>query len=98
MEQHELTLSLVSDESFRDYLIFLSDTGARPQEARIVEGSHCQLDLNRIVLPPSNAKGKEDYHLNDRPLKGCESAVRFDGSFLLFNPFAGELQGTDCPR
>lgn len=62
-EQHELTLSLVSDESFRDYLTFLSETGARPQEAKIVEASHCQLDLNRIVLPPSNAKGKEDYRV-----------------------------------
>ena len=62
-EQHAQVLAEVKDQAFRDYLVFLYETGARPQEARIIEAQHCQLDAERIVLPPSEAKGKQDYRV-----------------------------------
>ncbi|MEZ6064055.1 MAG: tyrosine-type recombinase/integrase [Planctomycetaceae bacterium] len=58
VDQFELILKQVADQQFRDYLQFLSETGARPQEAKLVEARHCELDAARIVLPASDAKGK----------------------------------------
>jgi integrase len=75
-EQHTLVMSLITDQNFRDYLTLLYDSGARPQEARVIEAHHCQLDADRIVLPPSDAKGEEDYRMICLTPPSCELVRR----------------------
>ncbi|MEZ6051226.1 MAG: hypothetical protein R3C02_07540 [Planctomycetaceae bacterium] len=57
-QQFEIILSQISDECFREYLSFMYETGARPQEMSIIEARYCDLSANRIVIPASQAKGK----------------------------------------
>lgn len=81
-EQHELVMSFSRDQEFKDCLLFLYETGARPQEARVIEAGHCHIDVQRIVLPPSDAKGEEDFRVIRLPKtkirKLLHLRVRFD--------------------
>lgn len=45
-------------DPFRDLLEFAWHSGCRPQEARLIEARHVQLDTECIVLPKEEAKGK----------------------------------------
>ena len=45
-------------DPFRDWLEFLWETGARPQEARHIERRHLNAPLRRFDIPPEEAKGK----------------------------------------
>ncbi len=56
-EQWDQILAHVPDPEFRDLLDFLWATGCRPQEARVLEAIHVDLDQQICVLPPSLAKG-----------------------------------------
>ena len=48
-----------SDECFRDFLTFVREAGARPQEARLAEAKHVDLENGRIHWPAGQApKGK----------------------------------------
>lgn len=57
--QFNLIFKYASDIHFRDYLTFLFETGSRPQEIKLIEAKHCDLETQRIVLPASRAKGKK---------------------------------------
>ncbi|MEZ6043090.1 MAG: tyrosine-type recombinase/integrase [Planctomycetaceae bacterium] len=57
--QFELVRNCVREGGFRDYITFLFETGARPQEIRVIEAKHCDVKAGRIVLPASQAKGKQ---------------------------------------
>lgn len=60
------------DGPFADYLWFLHETGARPQEARIVAAKHFDKAGRRLVLERNNSKGKRVrrvIRLNDRALE-----------------------------
>lgn len=46
------------DDPFRDFFIFVWNTGARPQEARAIEPRHVDLENERIVFPKEESKGK----------------------------------------
>lgn len=48
----------LSDRGFRDLLIVLWDTGARPQELRCLRSDHLDLPHHRCVLPLPESKGK----------------------------------------
>ncbi len=52
-------ITQVKDEKFRSLLQFFYLTGCRPQEATKLQKKHVQLELNRIVFPPSLSKGQE---------------------------------------
>ena len=52
-------LAQVKDHYFRDLLEFQWETGARPQETRIIEARHANFDRGRIEIPPAEAKGKK---------------------------------------
>jgi integrase/recombinase XerC len=56
-EQWAAFLEAVPESPFRDFVQFLRWTGARPQEARIVEARH--LDGKGIVLDRIESKGKK---------------------------------------
>lgn len=46
------------NDPFHDLLEFVWETGARPQEARIVAARHYRNEKTRLELPPEEAKGK----------------------------------------
>jgi len=68
-------IGAVSEEAFRDLLEVAWETGARPQELRQFEARHVELYrqwdeqekreklLGRIVMPPSQAKGKKYFRV-----------------------------------
>ncbi|MCA9049837.1 MAG: tyrosine-type recombinase/integrase [Planctomycetaceae bacterium] len=58
-EQYAAILKRISDVCFRDYITFLFETGARPQEGRLIEAVHCDVAAGRIVLPAAKAKGQQ---------------------------------------
>jgi integrase/recombinase XerC len=55
--EYRRILAFARDECFRDLLIFSWETGARPQETRIVEAHHFNPEQRRIEIPPGEAKG-----------------------------------------
>ncbi|MFN0196147.1 MAG: tyrosine-type recombinase/integrase [Planctomycetaceae bacterium] len=58
-QQFADVLDAVKDIHFRLLLRFLYLTGCRPQEATSLCKKHVQLELSRVVFPPSEAKGQE---------------------------------------
>ena len=68
-------LSHIRDQNFRDLLIFMSETGCRPIEARTLEARHCNLEHRIIVFPTEESKGQEFQRtivLTDPVHKICE--------------------------
>jgi len=57
-EEFKTLLSHASDQRFKDLLVFLWETGARPQEAFRLEARHLDLPQNRCVFPEKESKGK----------------------------------------
>lgn len=55
--QWEKLLGAVKDDAFRDLLVFLRETGCRPQEARAVEARHWDKANHCIVLDLAKSKG-----------------------------------------
>lgn len=58
-KQFQVILSVSPHQCFKDVLTFLWHTGVRPQELFKIEVRRVDLNLRRIVLPPSEAKGKK---------------------------------------
>lgn len=68
----QLVAAVDADDPFADLLWFMHQTGARPQEARIIAAAHFDKTGRRLVLERSNSKGKKVrrvIRLNDRALK-----------------------------
>lgn len=57
-ERYAAILANIKDQPFRDLLVFLWETGARPQEASRALISHYQTARSMVVFPRSQAKGK----------------------------------------
>ena len=57
-QQRGQILDHISDVQFRDLLDFLWSSGCRPQEARMLEASHVNLNEQICIFPPSQAKGE----------------------------------------
>lgn len=55
---YEDAILRASPPSFADVIRFAWETGARPQEIRAIEARHVRLDEGRVILPPSESKGK----------------------------------------
>ncbi len=51
-------IAAVLDPNFRDLIAMAWETGARVQELRVIEARHLDAANNRLVLSPSEAKGK----------------------------------------
>jgi integrase len=58
IEQWLAVYAAASDDSFRDLLTILHETGCRPQEVRVVEAAHFEPQFKRWVLPRELSKGK----------------------------------------
>lgn len=55
-DQRLLILNAATDDAFRDYLQLVQETGARPQEVRLVELRHVDWTNGLWVFPPSEHK------------------------------------------
>ena len=55
-EQRQLVLAEAADQAFRDFLILLQETGARPGEVRTVEARHFDEAKGVWIFPPSEHK------------------------------------------
>lgn len=55
-KQYKEMVRYAGDQGFCDYLNFMWETGCRPQEIRIIEYRH--RDIERVILEASNSKGE----------------------------------------
>lgn len=55
-EQRELVIAAAPDQCFRDFLILLQETGARPHEVRTIAVRHVDTVRQLWVLPPEEHK------------------------------------------
>lgn len=58
-EQWKFLIEAISDDLFRDYVIFGLHTGARPQEIGAMSTRHYEREDSRIHFPKHEAKGKK---------------------------------------
>ena len=71
-ERWRAIIGSVIDDDLRDILIFLKETGCRPQEARRLEARHLKDDV--AVFPKEESKGgrvRRVIHLTDRSMVIC---------------------------
>lgn len=62
-EEYARVIETVEEPRFRDLIEMAWDTGGRVQELRQIEARFVDLQSNRIVLPPSKAKGKKHHRV-----------------------------------
>jgi integrase len=56
-DQWTALAAAIKDEALRDILVFIRETGSRPQEARIIEAQHVRGD--HVLLPKVDSKGQK---------------------------------------
>jgi len=89
--QLAVVLNHVPGSQFRDYLVFLFETGSRPQEIKLIESQHCDLEAKRIVLPASRAKGNR----HARVIYLTDVAVEIVSRLMKANPEGSLFRNTD---
>ena len=95
-EQRQLILHEASDQAFRDLLTAAEETGVRPQEVRLVEARHVDLDNAMWVFPPDEHKtGKKTekpriVFLPDRVLKLTKRLIAESPEGPLFRNSRGQ--------
>ncbi len=57
-QEHALIVLTASDQQGKDLVEMAHETGARPQELRIMAARHVDLANHRIVIPAAEAKGR----------------------------------------
>lgn len=60
---HAKILAAIDSDGFRDLVELAWETGCRPQEVRAIEAKHIDREMNRIVFPPSEAKGGTNHRV-----------------------------------
>lgn len=84
-EEYQVILQSISDDPFRDLLMFLWETGCRPQEATQARPKHVDLETGTITFPPEEApKGNKTrvIYLNDSALEIVKRHVFNDPLFV----------------
>jgi integrase len=69
-------LTHIKDQPFRDLMEFAWESGCRPQEARLIEAHHVNLQRGRIEIPPDEAKGKKRWRIIYLTEKAAEIVER----------------------
>jgi integrase len=72
-------LKLATDQEFRDYLIMMLATGARPQELPIIEAKY--FDGEKIVLPADKSKGRKRSRVIYLPPEALEIVKRLSAEY-----------------
>jgi integrase len=81
---YDKLLAEISDETFSDLIKFVWFTGARPQEAYILEDSQVDLEEKRIVIPAKKAKGKKRARVIYLPPEALAIVKAHMGNGILF--------------
>jgi integrase len=90
-DQFAELLTHVPDQEFRDYLLFLWNTGCRAMEIRLIEKRH--YDGTTITLAASEAKGKKKprvIYLNDPAREIIERLCKIHPTGALFRTVEGK--------
>jgi integrase len=58
-KEYETMIASVRGQTSRDLLVFLHESGCRPEEFRIIEARHYNEPERRIEIPPEEAKGRK---------------------------------------
>lgn len=83
-KDYQALLAAITDSTFADLIKFVWLTGARPQEALIVEDAHVDVAEQRIVLPAKKSKGKKRarvIYLTEEALKLVKTKMGFGRLF-----------------
>lgn len=97
-QDYEKLLGEISDDTFSDLIKFVWLTGARPQEAYIVEDSHVELKEKRIVIPARKAKGKKRARVIYLPLEALKIVKAHMGHGNIFRTKQGTSYDKDIVR
>ncbi len=57
------TMDAIREPNFKLLLAFAWESGVRPQEIRIVEARHVDLEIKRVIIPPKEAKGRKRHRV-----------------------------------
>ena len=86
-EQLSTVIANIKDQNFRDLVAFISETGCRPFEARIMEACHCQLSHGLVVFYTDESKGEKSRRtivLNDEALEICKRLCKLHPKGVIF--------------
>lgn len=97
-EQYELILSKISDETFADLIRFIWMSGARAQEAVLIEDCHVDKKNSRIVLPINKAKGKKRPRVIYLPAAAMAIVEKNKGNRRVFQTKSGKAFTKDIVR
>jgi integrase len=97
-EDYETLLSQIADENFKDLIKFVWLTGARAQEAYIVEDSQVDLKEKRIVIPAKKSKGKKRARVIYLPPAALKIVKARMGNGTLFRTAQGAPFDKDIVR
>lgn len=97
-EAYETLLGQIPDENFKDLIKFVWITGARPQEAYIVEDSQVDLKEQRIVIPAKKSKGKKRARVIYLPPAALKIVKAKMGNGTLFRTKQGTAFDKDIVR
>jgi integrase len=75
-EEYARIIETVEEPCFRDLIDMAWETGARVQELRKVEARFVELESDRILLPPSKAKGNKHHRVIYLTERACDIAAR----------------------
>jgi len=95
----KLILKHVSDQNFSDLLVFLWETGCRPQEATQARPKHVDLEAGTVTFPPEEApKGNKarTIYLTDCALEIVQRNMFTDPLFLNTNGVPWTAFAIDC--
>lgn len=97
-EEYHKVIKAITDETFADLIRFVWLSGARPQEALLVDDSHVELKNSRLVFPVKQAKGKKKprvVYLSEEALNLVKSKM---GGGKLFKTKRGVPYSKDLVR
>jgi integrase len=97
-EEMDRLLEHVTDPGFLDLLVFVMQTGCRPQEAWRLEARHIDLEKRRVVFPAAEAKGGKNprvVYLPDRAFEIVEPLVQKFPNGSLFRNSRGRAWNKD---
>ncbi|MES2791573.1 MAG: tyrosine-type recombinase/integrase [Planctomycetota bacterium] len=97
-EDYEVLLAEITDDTFGDLIKFVWLTGARPQEAYIVEDSQVDLKEQRIVIPAKKSKGKKRARVIYLPPDALKIVEAHMGNGTLFRTKQGISFDKDIVR
>jgi integrase len=97
-DDYDTLLGEITDDTLSDLIKFVWFTGARPQEAYIVETSQVDLKEERIVIPAKKSKGKKRARVIYLPPEALAIVKARMGDGTIFKTKQGQAYDKDIAR